>query len=517
MAVQTATPFHFSVVGTAVRFILANGALIYKPTANEIRVLFLDGSLDEEIQIDPRRLLVEAIPELRNSPSGFTVDPLHYSDGIASFLFEIRGQDQLIICNMRQKTVLGTRHVERRNSLFVRNTSDYLYYGFRQKFPGDRWEWVVRGYNLLCRAWMVEQRIPMGFSGSVLGQDVCFEIIDGYLYGVSSATISPPSYLPSNLDSFYRVFRIKLGDSSSSSRQDLPKRFSWRRPWSEGCIDLRYNDLTLTKDEKTGILVIYEARKEWTPIGYTERNCHRKAIGVNNFSADESFPGLTLDGSISEEPNLEAHVELFGRENVHAGDNGLELGRDCGRLYAHTYHAATRSFIDVIGTQSVSEPGQERLRLRVRPMARYIDDSLSNWSLRGESPADSPYLWFWPPEPTPGRDDPTLNLIHALMNPKKGPIDKVRWAADDRFFVFSPVGKERSELSALILVSFDPRLRLHGLRKADGSPERPVPQSLVGTTLHSHPSDPHWASNVQPFHLVIKSPEGRRYGFDFTS
>ena len=320
-------------------------------------------------------------------------------------------------------------------------------------------------------------------------------------------------------DSFYRIFRIKLGDSSPSSREDLPKRFSWRRPWGAGCVDVRYSDLKLIKDEETGDLLIYEARKEWTSRGHTERNCYRKAISVNDFStADNRFPMFAFEDPTYEIPGPEVYREILRGKNTHTGDNGLELGQgDPGRLYAHTYHAATRTFVDIIGTPSASDPDQERLRLRVRPKAQYTDANPTKGNLRGESPTESAQLRFWPPEPTPGRSDPTLDLIHSLMNPQKGPVEKVRWAADERFFVFSPVGKERRQPSALILISFDPSLRLHGLRKVDGTPERPVPQFLEDMPLNLHPDDDHWASNVQPFHLVIKSPEGQRYGFDFTT
>ena len=92
MAVQTATPYHFSVVGTAVRFVLANRSLIYKPSANEIRILFLDGSADEEIHINPCRLAVKAIPELRTLPSTLVVDPLHYSDGLLHSSSKLRSK-----------------------------------------------------------------------------------------------------------------------------------------------------------------------------------------------------------------------------------------------------------------------------------------------------------------------------------------------------------------------------------------------------------------------------------------
>ena len=510
-------------LGTAVRFILSNGALVYKPSPSEIRILFLDGSADEEIHIDPGRLVVQAIPQLRALLSSLSVDPLHYSDGVVSFLVEAVEQKHLIFCNVKQRNIIGTHQVEWTNSIFVRNNGEYLYYGFQKHYPGDRWLWVIGGYNLLTHAWISDHRLPAGFSGTELGLNVCFEIIDGYLYGVSSSAGSPRLEVLNEQgpweDSFYRVFRMELGDSSRSPRQDLPKKFSWRRPWRSGCVDLRYNDLKLIKDEDTGVLWIYEVRKEWSLSGHTERNCYRKAISTIHFStADDRFLTSSFDAAPVEIPSSEMFDEILRGENAHIGENGIDLGQgDPGRVYAHTYHTATRSFVDIIGTRSASDPDREWLRLRVRPMTRYMDDSFGGWNLHGYSPAGTHQARFWPPEPTPGRWDPTLDLIHALMNPQKGPVEKIRWAADERLFVFSPVGRGRHQPRALILVSFDPGLRLHGLRKVDGTPERPVPQSLEHMSSHLHPDDGGWASNVQPFHLVIKSHDGPRYGFDFTA
>jgi hypothetical protein len=519
LAVQTATPFHFSVVAAAVRFILGNGALVYKPDESLIRILFLDGSGDEEVQIDPLRLLAEAFPDLGLPLAARCfVDPLYYSDWVASFLFETGGQQRLVFCDVKRSIILGAHHIERSNSIFVRNNGKYLYVGFRDKLPGDRWVWVVQGYNFLRRSWMPGQRLPMDFSGTELGQNVCFEIVDGYLYGVSSAASPLQPSTTTGLDSFYCVFRMRLGDSSSSSRQDLPKRFSWRKPWSEGYVDNRYNDLKLVKDEEKGCLTIYETRKEWMPTGHTERNCYRKEIRDDNFSADQNppSPSLSFDRLESEVPGLEPYVETFQGADVHTGDNGLELGKDDdAKLYAHTYHTATRTFVDIVGDPSGSGSDPEQLRLRFRPMASCFGGSPSNWSLRGDMPAESPHLRFWPPEPTPGRHDPTLDLIRTLMNPKKGPIEKVRWAADERFFAFSPVVRGTSQPSALILVSFDPRLRLHGLRKVGGL-HRPVPQSLMDLAPHIGSAESHWASSVQPFYLMIRAPDGQRYGFDLT-
>lgn len=491
MALSSASPFHHSVVGVADRFILGNDALVYKPSPDELRILLLDGSAHEEIHVDLCRLREAAFPGRCDWSSEVAIDPLHYSDAILSVLCKVGSQYHLIICNVKTGTIPGTQQVEGMRGIFARNNDRYFYVGSKKLLLGGHSEWIIRGFDLEKKAWLSETSLPSEFAGSQLRQDVCFEIFDGYLYGTSSAPGIPVFDLAYETDTFYYVFRMPL--DSASQVQVLPRSLCWRRNGREGYVDERCTDLNMAKDGETGDIFLYETRREWYHEGYSQRSCYRKNI---------TFP---RSGERSRDPQP---------AEVHIGDSGLQLpAGDNGKIYAHAYNPLARSFVDIVGHVSASDKAPGQLKLRVRPLGHAAgQDRTSSASI----PTPAPPVLYWPPDPTPGQDRLTLDLLNSLMNPQGGHVERVMWASNDKFFVFSPIPAGSTHPGALILLSFDPGLRLHGLRKADRTPERPVPTSLLEMPARPPPGEASWAAPVIPFHLLITSPEGQRYGFDLT-
>ena len=538
VALRTATPFHLSVVGAGLRFALCNDVLIYKPTQNEIRLLFLDGSTTEEIHIQPRRLAKEALPHIALEMSELTVDPLYYADGIASFSVQSAQLHFVVFCDVWSGKILGTDELEQSNALFVRNNGNYLYYGCWRLRPEYHWTWWIKIYDLAAAVWSEEKGLDPDFAGADLGNNVCFEIIDDYFYGVSTAH-SPvdPESTESELepDSYYNVFRHLVG--SEDPAQYLPRLGLWRRHWHEGSIDTRFNDLKLVKDEETGGIFVYEVRKEWTPRGHSVRNCYRRELRFGEKWEPDISPSDSPSSFLDEEPiytqpqgkevtrdsspsNLDEESRYTSpqdKEDCHVGDSGLShTESDSRRLQAFSYNTTTRTFLDILCTSSIGE-NRDRLCLRARAMVAYKDDSLPNVSWKGDTDIDNPHLHFWPPSQKEGSGQVEINVIRTLFSPRQGLIEKIRWASNDRFFIFSSILKESStELGAIILLSFDPGFKLHGLKRLDGSSGQVTPDFLTQLPPRGDADGTKWAHRVRPFHLLIKSAQGQHYGFDFT-
>lgn len=507
-------------MGVGTSFILVNGALVYQPSPDEIRILFLDGSRDEEVWIDPHRLTRADPANSQTSSRVHSVKPLHYCSEVVTFLCKTESGDQLIVWDVAEKTTLGTRLLGPYRSIFVRNDENYLCYGFRKLSRRRRWVWELRILDLRRRSQRPSKhQLSSEFLGSELGQDACFEIIEGYLYGVSSTPKLPDEPNSNDWNSFYYIFRVRLSEAlwteallgEASNVEILDKRLSWRRQWHEGPLDTRYSDLKLVQNEVNGRIFIYETRREWTPEGRAQRNSYRKEI----LFPTQEVSNVCMDGEpIPDTWDSRLHVDIREPEDVHAGNGLLKLGEsDIAGLVAHSYNIGSRTFLDIVNDPSVTEPDKDRLRLRARPMVQYASDHNSTWPFKGQLPQADPQSLYWPPEPTT-ESDANLDLLYKLMNP--GPIEKVQWAADERFFVFSPLLRGATQPGALILLSFDPALRLHGTRKVDGSPDHPVPRDLLEREFQPDLASLEETSAVQPFHLLIKAPDGQRYGFDFS-
>lgn len=103
------------------------------------------------------------------------------------------------------------------------------------------------------------------FFGVDIGQTVAFEIFDGYLYAVSNQSTFEVEEV--DWTSYYHCWRINLELAIKKSwlhtQYPISHKRVWRRQHREGVINDNWTDLSLHKDEKTGIVTIVEARKEY--------------------------------------------------------------------------------------------------------------------------------------------------------------------------------------------------------------------------------------------------------------
>jgi hypothetical protein len=109
------------------------------------------------------------------------------------------------------------------------------------------------------------------------------------------------------------------------------------------------------------------------------------------------------------------------------------------------------------------------------------------------------------------------------MNPKL-PTGSLCWEADERAIIFSPSGVPGGRSRPLILLSFDPGLRLFGLPKPWGQQQ---PAASVASEKDNEilleliqkpsvaDSDEGWSSWVKPYYMLIN--EEHPYGYDMTA
>lgn len=478
-----AKPFHILEVSSeAVHFTYTNGALCYttKQTSpgheHELRILLLQGSPVQEININVLRLIRDSDITDFDENRPYQFKPLYHAAGIVSCLFEQRKPPSrgrwLIIYGIEKGKILQSRPLRSTANIFVRNNSRYLYYGTKSEPFDDQRRWVLHGFSLENLEWLPRRIILWDLAGSEIGSTVCFEIFDDHLYGVSSQELTEledTEWTASGhpLNSFYYAFRFRLGDHSTI--EILPRSALWRRGATDGPIDDRWNHLQLGQDEKSGQVSIFETRKEWL-CSWSRRSCYGKQLPFPS----KSHSGGSKDGQCYEHWDDTTHHEASLEGTVHRGDNGFSsLTFDLRNSPVRFYNPSCQAFVDIVSTTTSSSPATKRLRLRVRRRLGPASESDPYSSSPNDTtePAnilDDEEVSFWPADledkPPHGSPDPPLeHYIDGLLNPQAY-FDEVDWAMDERVLVYSPktlnqVGEPRS----IVLISFDPALHFEGL------------------------------------------------------
>ncbi|KAK6857728.1 hypothetical protein PG995_005427 [Apiospora arundinis] len=171
-------------------------------------------------------------------------------------------EDQLLIIDTENHELVSTILLESTVRLFVRNNKSYLYYGTHSEYGADGIpKWVLRFFDMTKRHLSRRKIHLSNLVGHEIGSTVCFEIIDGYLYGMSNQTAFEVEEI--DWTSYYYCFRFPLDEPDPDKTQVMKKRDCWRRQHAEGPIDDRWGFLKLEQDETTGKLRMIESRKEW--------------------------------------------------------------------------------------------------------------------------------------------------------------------------------------------------------------------------------------------------------------
>ncbi|KAH7302987.1 hypothetical protein B0I35DRAFT_415456 [Stachybotrys elegans] len=487
-AIKTARPFQVALLGVCENFIYVNGALCYSIDRENLRLLFLNEAATTEYAINIQGLLFKHIPESRMAES-FAYHPLYYACGILSCIYTQKQDNSskswLLLLHLESRTIVGIQRLRSTKRIVVRNTHQYLYYGTRSQDHEDGTKrWVFHAFSFKSQEWDSKNIVLDQLIGQYVGANISFEIFDDYFYAISSsATLDPEE---NKWNSFYHALRFRLG--SHLSVEILPKLASWRRRPTDGAIDDRWNTLNLHQDHESGHIFVYESRREWLPSSsQPQRTCYRKKL---------QFPGLpsdtdTLQGdeASNREPaswNSERHYEAFEAQDIHVGDNGsIGTTFDYNKTLIHSYHPSCRCFLDMVKDFPLADPSAQRLRLR-------------------------------------------------------GSLEKTNWALDERNLIYSPTTAPGNNLKAIVLVSFDPALRLQGLPQlcencaassckaelgADSSRWSEGACKAVESEQDSNPNAPETAQTAtsdtssciwtqEPFYWAIKGQDGTSQGFD---
>ncbi|PQE25660.1 F-box domain-containing protein [Rutstroemia sp. NJR-2017a BBW] len=145
------------------------------------------------------------------------------------------------------------------------------------------------------------------------------------------------------------------------------------------------------------------------------------------------------------------------------------------------YDTSSSTYLDIVDDPLPSDwEGKQRLRLRagsrrLGPPLFYPSDHPSKAGLQCSPPQDldtalsvmyrQSDVTFWPPEQDPEVPDEGLDELYRLLNPPTH-LGNVEGTADERSLVYMTGGLGKPQ--AIILISFDPAIKLAGLKRWGG-------------------------------------------------
>ncbi|KAF7892199.1 uncharacterized protein EAF01_010279 [Botrytis porri] len=443
----------------------------------------------------------------------------------------------LIAFSIETSEVLVVRELDSIERLFVRHDGQYLYYGTHSELGSDNHKrWVIHGFNLTEREWFDHKiRLP-DMVGSEIGSTVCFELNNGYFYALSNQTSFEVEEI--DWTSFYHCIRFPLASPCEELTERTKNQSMWRRQHEEGPIDDRWTNLRLDMDENTGELRIIESRKEWyhgasrsqhtyytTPIIFpskfddmdddlyfgTEISSSEATASYSDVSAGPSSSANT-QSSTSEDCNnyndrdLSAYPDdpllrlLVKDDNpnympsqkrlpqfVHAGyDGSSNQTFTLAKSRIRYYDSSSSTFLDIVDDPLPTDwQGKQRLRLRagsrtIGPPLVYPPDHPSKAGLLcslsdAEDALSQMYkqsdITYWPPAQDPEVANEALDELYKLLNPPTH-LGNVEGTADERSLVYVTGGYDSPQ--AIIFVSFDPAIKLAGLKKWGGMRKKGV-------------------------------------------
>lgn len=509
-AFALACPYSALVVGCGSSFLYRDGFLCYI-SQKMIRVLNVHEAARVENLIDLEAMGRWLWPQVKIFSH---VELLHYQEGILSFLYYSaksaggaggsgRGERWLIVIDIRpDDPIVRLTIIIQRPRIWVRSNDRYLYVGSHDG-DGDHGhrEWVLQGYDLHTSKPMPP--LPLtSFWGTDFRETIAFEIYDGYLYAVSNRS----SYEVEEIDrtSFYHCQRFPVDKPNCLQRQRI-----WRRQHQEGPINDSWTDLGLHRDERTGEVLIIEARKEWKDgVGPQKRTFYTERLDYSGCSLEDQMMSETRSRSGSPPDHVESppptpgragspylpdepRVKLMQKDPLYA-DPCLRIHRDyypeysgpepapdtflLSRTRYRTFLPASSAFLDVVlddyplrtpGALYPPRTAQQQIRLRIGSRVRASPLDPTTCLLRPPmfDRADEPLpeseerfvdrgIQLWPPANAP------TELVE-LLNPGGARVGEVSAVEDERSLVYraapttSAEGAERN----IVLVNFDRGVR----------------------------------------------------------
>lgn len=426
-AIRAAAPCTAAIVAVAESWLYASGVLCHI-LERTLRILDLHRAQPVETVIDIRNLLRAALAQ-PTGRSRYKFRLLHYADGFLTCLYTRSRPDaesRLVVIDVPNQRIATTSPpLESIKKIFVRNNQDFLYFGTHSEVGDDDFRrWVLMGYSFKANTWLDRKVHLVDLVGSDIGQCICFEIFDGYLYGLSNQntfTIDEKDWT-----SYYHCFRFPLHDPTPETTQRSLKERMMRRQNAEGPIDDRWSFIRLVKNEQTGQLQILESRKEWldkkgsgqrnyytTDVVWTQVNENLKGGndsdalasgngqhsmdsgneapilssgggGVNNDNATNRIvaghPAFTSNqttnppssrwGSIVCNPPEKLECPIRDPYKTHIGDDASTgLMFTLSKCHIRSYHYESQTFLDLVDNPHPDDQSS-RVRLQLRSGSR---------------------------------------------------------------------------------------------------------------------------------------------------
>ncbi|ESZ94454.1 hypothetical protein SBOR_5172 [Sclerotinia borealis F-4128] len=532
-AFATANPYSVTTIGFGDAYLYCKGVLCYT-LDDQLRVLSLHDSACREVVVSIPAILISAISEIaRNTGGVFQV--LYYSDSIISCLYKTSGLEAnswLIAFSIKTSDILVVRELDSTERIFVRHDSEHLYYGTHSEVGTDNHKkWVIYGYSFTQHEWFDQKVHLPDMVGSEIGSTICFEFHDGYFYALSNQT----SFEVEEIDwtSFYHCIRFPLASPYKELIEKTENQSMWRRQHEEGPIDDRWTSLRLDRDESNGELRIIESRREWyRGASRSQRSCYTTPIVFSPqshdmdddiyYSAGASFSSnaqsgpsslMNTDSSTLENDSNYANrdlsdypvdpiLRLLRKDDnphymssrtrlpqfTHPGyDGSSNLTFTLAKSRIRCYHSSSSTFLDVVDDPlPIDWQGKQRLRLRagsrrVGPPLVYPPDHPSKAGLLCPAPSDigdaldqmyrQSDITYWPPAQDPEVANEALDELYRLLNPPTH-LGNVEGTADERSLVYVTGGYDSPQ--AIIFVSFDPAIKLEGLKRWGGMTSKGV-------------------------------------------
>lgn len=473
-AIASVSPYLAAVVAFCNEWVYENGVLCYT-RGRELRILDLRRSAKDEIVVGLRKHAERLLPPEAVSPHKYKLTLLYFANNIFSCIYSLllKGDREprhyLLILRPQDGTLIASTAVNSISKAFVRNDDLFVYYGILNPPNRDDTQlWSIRAYNLKSNKWEPNEIDIPEEIGTDIGSTVCFEVIDGFLYGLSnvqSLAIEQVDWI-----SYYSCFRFSFDNNGRVIGTVLgPHRELWRRDHTEGPLDNRWTVLHLFKDEASGKLKWVETRKEWLGGCSTSRRTY--------YTTEIDFDALVaknelIDTGAAVKRQLGYVRKRWPRSphHMHVGDDDRTLPFIVSKCPVRTYHSASETFIDLVDEVASFDAKDQQLRLRGGTRRPWTPGELTQQDCN--EPIDSHYKsetgLFWPPAPDPSADfNPALDELYAILSPP-GYAGNTRGSWDDRSIVYS-TGGSPGNLQALVFVSFDPAIRLAGMQPYPGS------------------------------------------------
>ncbi|KAF2029246.1 hypothetical protein EK21DRAFT_68194, partial [Setomelanomma holmii] len=513
-ALATAHPFSARVLGNGSAFLYRQGFVCVQ-SGDTISVAYVR-SPSNLVQLDLSTIVRPALEASSASPVRFRLSMLYYSDGVLAVHAESDGRPNVghvfAISTAKEppkgKRVIRRIQVATNCKLFVRHTSQYLYYGTHTGIGDDgHHKWEISGISLDERYTLPRTERPLlleNFHGTDIGSTVAFEIFNDQLHAISNQGTFEVEEI--DWTSFYHCVRFPLNNPTSAMVEKNERVY--RRQHAQGPIHDSWTDLSLQACERTDEVMIIESRREWAQASSRQSRTfyttnfevrRKRSSRSSSPSGDESsldhplLPAGDLYLPLLDSTNKPNYIPTppqysWSRHPEFTKDDIPPRSFILARTKFRAYNYACTSFLDIVEDERCCDDPSKPpcLRLRVGSRREWYPDDGQSATTKGKGRPDdtepcvdhrtsfrnSP-IRMWPP---PASRCSCSERLHDIINPPltSGPSHarSVIGVLDERTLVYmvkpgrSYSGADDNTLGTIVVVDFT-------------RPQRPTDTTLI--------------------------------------